>query len=123
MNAYNKNRMTSAQRNMIDSYVKREIQRQYDKEIDNAENFSKFFTTIVACEVLEEEFGFGETRRKRFLDKFVEHCNSLSEYLASNTYVEGNSDTPIFDKEYNLEIMNRYAEKFGIKFYDGMIEY
>ena len=123
MKAYDKNRMTSAQRNMIDNYVKREVQRQYDKEIDNAENFGKFFTMIAACEVLEEVFKFGKKRRTDFLDEFVKRCNEISDYLEANTVIEQGSDKPIFDKVYNIEILNRYAEKYGLKFDEGMVEY
>ena len=116
-------RMSIAQRNALEKYVKTEVQHQYDKEIDNAENFGKFFTTVVACEVLEEVFGFGETRRVRFLDEYVKKCNELAEYLKSNTCIEGDSDKPVIDNDYNLEFLNRYAARFGLKSDEGMIEY
>ena len=116
-------RLSRSQRDAVNKLVKQEVQKQYDREIDNAENFGKFFTTIAACEVLEEEFGFGEVRKKRFMDAFVKHCNELSDYLQSNICYEGDSDTPVFDKEYNIDILNRKAEHLGMKFDEGMIEY
>ena len=73
--------------------------------------------------ILEETFKFGDTRRTRFLDEFVKKCSELSHYINSNTVIEGNSDKPVFDKDYNIEILNRYAERFGLQFNENIVEY
>ena len=116
-------RLSASQREAVQKYVNAEIQRQYDKEIDNAENFGKFFTTIAALDVLEDEFGFDKERKTEFLNKFIARTNELSEFINSNTCIEGDSDKPVMDIDYNLEILGRCAAHHGVTFDEGVIEY
>lgn len=118
-----KRRLSISQRQAADDYLSKGVQIAYDKEIKNAENFGKFFTTIAMCVTLEEHLHFKDKRRTEFISEFLKHCDELYDYIESNTYTTGNSDKPIFDKDYNIEILNRYAERFGLEFDEGMLEY
>lgn len=114
-----KRRLSISQREV----VKRETRKQYEKEIKYAEESMQFFMMIAMLETLEEEYGYGEKRRDRFLTLFTKHANSISDFLLSNKCFEGDSDVEVYDRDFNIHHMQQYAKKYKLKFREESLDY
>ena len=114
-----KRRLSISQREAVN----RETRKQYDKEIKYAEESMQFFMMIAMLETLEEEYGFGEQRRDKFMMLFAKHANSISDYLLSNKCYEGDSPVEVYDREYNIHHLQQYAEKYHLKFKEEQLDY
>lgn len=121
MKALSRNRLAPHQRDLI----VREADKQYEKiKHQHEEVFSNrllFLVMLAISIVLDEEFGFGSARRKRFIDAFVSKINELSGFLCENkcVYQNGHKD---FDVEYNRECLRKLADQYGIAYKESMFD-
>lgn len=112
-------RLSVQQRDVVD----RETQKAYSKHIHRAEHSMQFLLTISLLQTLEEDYNFGPKRRDAFLDAFIKNCNLISEELLGNKCFEGDSDEEVYDRVYNLEILRRYSEHYGVQFDESIFDY
>ena len=114
-----KRRLSISQREAVN----RETRKQYDREIKYAEESMQLFMMVAMLETLEEEYGYGEQRRNKFLTLFTKHANSISDFLLSNKCYEGDSDVEVYDRDYNIHHIQQYAEKYHLKFREEALNY
>ena len=121
MKAINKKRLPVYQRDLIEkeSYKQYEkIKAQHEETITNR---LLFMVLLSMSLVLDEQLGYGITRRKRFIEAFKNKINELSAFLYDNRCEDGNGHKD-FDVEYNRDFLKRLAEQQGIAYNELMFD-
>lgn len=121
MKALSKKRLSSSQIDLIE----RESVKQYEKikhqHEETISNRLLFMVLLSMSLILEEQLGYGITRRKRFIEAFKNKINELSAFLYDNRCEDGNGYKD-FDVEYNRDFLKRLAEQQGIAYNESMFD-
>ncbi len=90
--------------------------QKYNKDIAKSTERLELVFKIVLLETLEDCYHFGNKRKNEFILNFNAKADMIADGLLSNTYTTGNSDEKLYDRDYNIVTIKRYAEKHGLTF-------
>lgn len=114
----NKQRMTIAQRERFQKACQLEYGKIKDKHEKMIVARCNIVYQVALHMALENQLKFGEQRRKKFVDSFINSVNDLSTELADNKALYNVNGHMIedYDIEGNRELLKRACEYYGVKY-------
>lgn len=123
MKAYDrKKRLTVSQRDILKKCVVEEFTKykaRYEKKCNDRIFFLHYLALAM---VLDEQLGFGEKRRAKFLNACMEKVAEIGEYLTSNTFIEGDEGKEQYDVEFNLQRLEEFAKEYNIAWDESIFD-